>query len=101
MCGRMADSLPYPALHATHGGIWIAWGDGRTETVGRGQANGCPHVSGEMCQFRQAAVDCKLDATEPRANRGFASTVQPRTPETPVCSHWSSKQAILCDIATI
>ncbi|TMJ20570.1 MAG: ATP-dependent DNA helicase [Alphaproteobacteria bacterium] len=31
-------SLPYPALHATHGGIWIAWGDGRTEAVGRGQA---------------------------------------------------------------
>src|ERR1700750_909346 len=30
--------LPYPALHATHGGIWIAWPDGRTETVGRGQA---------------------------------------------------------------
>ena len=36
--GRMAASLPYPALHATHGGIWIAWGDGRTEAVGRGQA---------------------------------------------------------------
>jgi ATP-dependent DNA helicase DinG len=35
---RMAASLPYPALHATHGGIWIAWPDGRTETVGRGQA---------------------------------------------------------------
>jgi ATP-dependent DNA helicase DinG len=31
-------SLPYPALHATHGGIWIAWPDGRTEAVGRGQA---------------------------------------------------------------
>src|SRR3954465_878147 len=31
-------SLPYPALHATHGGIWIAWPDGRTETLGRGQA---------------------------------------------------------------
>src|SRR6185369_971697 len=30
--------LPYPALHATHGGIWIAWPDGRTETVGRGEA---------------------------------------------------------------
>src|SRR4051812_26866580 len=31
-------SLPYPALHATHGGVWIAWPDGRTESVGRGQA---------------------------------------------------------------
>ena len=26
--------LPYPALHATHGGIWLAWPDGRTETLG-------------------------------------------------------------------
>jgi len=34
----MAASLPYPALHATHGGIWIAWPDGRTEGVGRGAA---------------------------------------------------------------
>jgi ATP-dependent DNA helicase DinG len=34
----MAASLPYPALHATHGGIWIAHGDGRVEAVGRGQA---------------------------------------------------------------
>src|SRR3954462_8556861 len=34
----MAASLPYPALHATHGGIWLAWPDGRIETVGRGQA---------------------------------------------------------------
>ena len=32
----MAASLPYPALHATHGGIWIAWPDGRVEAVGRG-----------------------------------------------------------------
>src|SRR3569623_1214203 len=30
--------LPYPALHATHGGIWIAWPDGRTEALGRGAA---------------------------------------------------------------
>ncbi|HEV7659386.1 MAG TPA: ATP-dependent DNA helicase [Allosphingosinicella sp.] len=30
--------LPYPALHATHGGIWIAHGDGRVEAVGRGAA---------------------------------------------------------------
>ncbi len=34
----MAASLPYPALHATHAGIWIAHGDGRVEAVGRGQA---------------------------------------------------------------
>jgi ATP-dependent DNA helicase DinG len=34
----MAASLPYPALHATHGGIWIAHGDGRVEAVGRGAA---------------------------------------------------------------
>ena len=30
--------LIYPALHATHGGVWIAHPDGRTEPVGRGQA---------------------------------------------------------------
>ena len=29
--------LPYPALHASHGGIWIADGDG-TRPVGRGEA---------------------------------------------------------------
>ena len=34
----MAASLPYPALHATHGGIWIAWPDVRVEALGRGQA---------------------------------------------------------------
>jgi ATP-dependent DNA helicase DinG len=34
----MLASLPYPALHATHGGIWIAHADGRVEPVGRGQA---------------------------------------------------------------
>ncbi|HWT13338.1 MAG TPA: ATP-dependent DNA helicase, partial [Allosphingosinicella sp.] len=33
----MAD-LPYPALHATHAGIWIAHADGRVEAVGRGAA---------------------------------------------------------------
>jgi ATP-dependent DNA helicase DinG len=32
------SSLLYPALHATHGGIWIAHADGRTEVVGRGEA---------------------------------------------------------------
>ncbi|HVQ09270.1 MAG TPA: ATP-dependent DNA helicase [Allosphingosinicella sp.] len=30
--------LAYPALHATHGGIWIAHGDGSVEAVGRGAA---------------------------------------------------------------
>ena len=35
----MAASLPYPALHATHGGIWIAHGRRRgCEAVGRGEA---------------------------------------------------------------
>ena len=34
----MAASLPYPALHATHGGIWLARGEGGVEAVGRGQA---------------------------------------------------------------
>jgi len=29
---------PYPALHATHAGIWIAYGDGRVEAAGRGEA---------------------------------------------------------------
>ncbi len=34
----MTGDLPYPALYATHGGIWIARPDGVTEAVGRGQA---------------------------------------------------------------
>ncbi len=34
----MAASLPYPALHATHAGIWLAHGDGRVEAIGRGAA---------------------------------------------------------------
>jgi ATP-dependent DNA helicase DinG len=34
----MAASLPYPALHATHAGIWIAFPDGAVEAVGRGAA---------------------------------------------------------------
>ena len=29
--------LPYPALHATHGGIWLA-ADGETRAIGRGEA---------------------------------------------------------------
>lgn len=31
-------ALPYPALHATHAGIWIAFPDGAMEAVGRGTA---------------------------------------------------------------
>lgn len=31
------NSLPYPALHASHGGIWIATAEG-TRSVGRGEA---------------------------------------------------------------
>jgi len=34
----MAADLAYPALHATHAGIWIAYPDGRVEPVGRGAA---------------------------------------------------------------
>ncbi|GAA0725918.1 ATP-dependent DNA helicase [Sphingomonas japonica] len=30
-------ALPYPALHASHGGVWIAEG-GRTRPIGRGEA---------------------------------------------------------------
>lgn len=34
----MAAPLPYPALVASHAGIWIALGDGETIGVGRGEA---------------------------------------------------------------
>ncbi|HWH22466.1 MAG TPA: ATP-dependent DNA helicase, partial [Allosphingosinicella sp.] len=34
----MAASLPYPALYATHGGIWIAAPGGEVRAVGRGEA---------------------------------------------------------------
>ena len=34
----MAVSLPYPALYATHGGIWIATPAGETRGLGRGEA---------------------------------------------------------------
>ena len=30
--------MPYPALHASHGGIWIATPDGKTRGVSRGEA---------------------------------------------------------------
>ncbi len=34
----MAASLPYPALYATHGGIWLAAPDGDVRGLGRGEA---------------------------------------------------------------
>ena len=34
----MAAPLPYPALYATHGGIWMAWADRPVEALGRGEA---------------------------------------------------------------
>jgi ATP-dependent DNA helicase DinG len=34
----MAASSPYPALYATHGGIWMAHADGSVEALGRGEA---------------------------------------------------------------
>ena len=34
----MTVELPYPALHATHGGMWIARANGATAAVGRGEA---------------------------------------------------------------
>lgn len=34
----MAASLPYPALYASHGGIWIASTEGEIRGVGRGEA---------------------------------------------------------------
>src|SRR4051794_5577659 len=34
----MASPLPYPALHATHGGIWLAAPGGEVRALGRGEA---------------------------------------------------------------
>jgi ATP-dependent DNA helicase DinG len=34
----MSPTLPYPALHATHGGIWLASPDGEVRGIGRGEA---------------------------------------------------------------
>lgn len=34
----MVPDLPYPALHATHGGIWLAAAGGETRALGRGEA---------------------------------------------------------------
>lgn len=34
----LSAPLPYPALHASHGGIWIATPDGKTRGVSRGEA---------------------------------------------------------------
>ncbi|MFM8499728.1 MAG: ATP-dependent DNA helicase, partial [Chakrabartia sp.] len=38
MPGPSSAPLPYPALHASHGGIWIATPDGKTRGVSRGEA---------------------------------------------------------------
>src|SRR5215213_5699740 len=34
----MTSAFPYPALHATHGGIWLAAPDGEVRGLGRGEA---------------------------------------------------------------
>jgi ATP-dependent DNA helicase DinG len=34
----VSQPLPYPALHASHGGIWIASPEGEVRNVGRGEA---------------------------------------------------------------
>ncbi|NBU84594.1 MAG: ATP-dependent DNA helicase, partial [Sphingomonadaceae bacterium] len=34
----MSAPLPYPALHASHAGIWIATANGETRRVSRGDA---------------------------------------------------------------
>jgi ATP-dependent DNA helicase DinG len=34
----MPTSLPYPSLHATHGGIWTAGPNGEVRAIGRGEA---------------------------------------------------------------
>src|SRR5215213_10825143 len=34
----MTSAFPYPALHATHGGIWLAAPDGEVRALGRGEA---------------------------------------------------------------
>src|SRR3712207_2522108 len=34
----MTHPFPYPALHATHGGIWLAAPDGEVRGLGRGEA---------------------------------------------------------------
>ncbi|MBQ0772218.1 MAG: ATP-dependent DNA helicase, partial [Sphingomonadales bacterium] len=40
--------LPYPALHASHSGIWICSSDGETRAIGKGEAIGrvaeTPHI---------------------------------------------------------
>src|SRR3712207_1898689 len=34
----MTHPFPYPALHATHGGIWLVAPDGEVRALGRGEA---------------------------------------------------------------
>ncbi|QTD57844.1 ATP-dependent DNA helicase [Parasphingorhabdus cellanae] len=42
------STLPYPALHASHSGIWICGSDGVSRAIGKGEAIGCvaetPHI---------------------------------------------------------
>ena len=44
----MVTPLPYPALHASHSGIWICSADGETRAIGKGEAIGrvaeTPHI---------------------------------------------------------
>ncbi|VWX60942.1 ATP-dependent DNA helicase [Sphingorhabdus sp. 109] len=44
----MVASLPYPALHASHSGIWICSSKGETRAIGKGEAIGrvaeTPHI---------------------------------------------------------
>ena len=44
----MTNALPYPALHASHSGIWICSVDGETRAIGKGEAIGrvaeTPHI---------------------------------------------------------
>jgi len=44
----MVAALPYPALHASHSGIWICSVDGKTRAIGKGEAIGrvaeTPHI---------------------------------------------------------
>src|SRR5688572_15803753 len=38
MKAAMKPPFPYPALHATHGGIWLAAAEGEVRGLGRGEA---------------------------------------------------------------
>ena len=44
----MSRNLPYPALHASHSGIWVCGADGVSRAIGKGEAIGAvaetPHI---------------------------------------------------------